>query len=196
MATKFKGDYDRIRINEFIPPSYVTSHFVVMLNGAAKYRITFAVGPSSLNESRSNNFQTAKTNNGWFMQRLGPSPIQLSFSGYMLDTEGYLEKHQFLSNWKSLIEDQRVAGSEYKNDYTVKFICMGREYYGVVNAINISTDAQRQLLHTYSISMTCFSDQYIYKPGEAKITTSFNTVTKPKKQIQLSPNLFTIMTRE
>lgn len=178
MATTnaWKGDYDRLTISEFIPANYKVGHLMALLNGRNRWRITFAISPSNLNESRANEYQTSKTNGGYFAMKMGPSPTQISWSGYMLDIEGYLEKHKFLENWKNLIEDRQNSNLEYENEYTFKFVCMGREYYGIINSINIGTDARTPLLHSYSISMTCFNDKCIYTSDKVITLKSVNKV--------------------
>ena len=190
----WRGDYDRIQIPEVIPPGYKVAHMIASLNGKDAYRITFAISPSSLNESRTNNYQVNKTNGGWFAQRMGPNPMQVSIDGYMLDIEGYLEKHQFLWNWKNFLEDRKVNTLEYENSYTIRLICMGRAYYGAATSISISSSGMKPFLHQYQMSFMIFKDEYIYKPNEVKVALNKTNTSSALTGKNVGSRLYSVLT--
>jgi hypothetical protein len=168
---------------------------IVSQNGQDLARITFALSPSSLSETRENNFQITKTGAGWFAQNMGPSVVSLSFDGFMLDIEGYLEKHQFLDNWKNFLEAKRTDKMEYQNKYSVRFLCMGREYYGFMRTITIQTTAQRPFLHQYSGMFMCLSDKYIYKPDQLKVSVATGSFKVTTRAATLGNNVYSILVR-
>lgn len=198
MAVKmYRDDNTRVSLLKFVPPGYKVAHMLVSKKGSADIRITFAVSPSSFSETRSNNVQLSKTNAGWFAQRMGPSPVNLTFDGFMLDIEGYLEKHQFLSNWKQFLEDKKTNRMEYQNEYSVKFICMGRTYSGFMQSISFSASGGRPFLHQYSGSFVSLNDTYSYKPdNELKVSTSAGTYAiATKVKTTLGTNVYSILTK-
>lgn len=190
------SDYDRIEVLQFVPPQYKVARMIVRKAGVQVAYITFAISPSSLNESRQNNVQMSKTNGGWFLQRLGPAPTNLSFDGYMLDIEGYLEKHQFLNNWKLFLEDTKTDSMEYQNDYTISFMCSGREYFGIMTAISISTSSLKPFLHQYNGTFVSLSDNYIYKPDDPKVQMSLTGSAAPGQTLPASKQIYQILSKK
>ncbi len=138
--------------------------------------------------------QLSKTNAGWFAQNMGPSPITISFDGYMLDVEGYLEKHQFLTNWSAFLQAKKTSTMEYKNDYQVRFNIGGRAYYGYMQSINFQKSSQKPFTHQYSGVFIALSDKYIYKPDQLKVTTSAGTYAVSTKTTVLGQTVYAILT--
>ena len=133
-------------------------------------KVNFLVSPSDVSESRSNNVSNVKTLGGWVGQRLGKNPIQIRFTGYMLDIKKNLERHNFLNNvYKKYLEDQKNENYAYFNEYRCKLIIEGREYYGYVTNLSFSKDAKQPFLYSYNISFIAYNDKYIYNPDEALV---------------------------
>jgi len=190
----YRDEGTRIELLKFILPNYQTACLIASKAGKKVARITFAISPISLGEVRSNNFQFSKTSGGWFAQRLGPSLVPVSFSGYMLNMEGYLEKHQFLTNWQKYIQDTKGDNMDYSNDYSLSFICLGREYSGVMQSISIQSSSSQQFLHQYSCSFTSFSDRYIYKPDVSKVYLSSGAYSvATTESMQASSKIYSIL---
>ena len=195
-ATKmYREDNTRIQVLEWIEPSYQIAHMIVSKAGKDLYRMTFAIAPVNFSENRSNNVQLSKTNAGWFGQHMGPSPISINFDGYMLDVEGYLEKHQFLTNWSSYLQAKKTTTSEYKNDYQVRLVILGRAYYGYMQSISFQKSSQKQFTHKYSATFIALSDKYIYKPDQLKVTTSAGTYAVSTKTTRLGQSVYAILTK-
>ena len=91
--------------------------------------INFVISPSSFSANYSNNVSDTKTLGGWVGIRAGKNPINVRFSGYMLDIYDQLERHRFLANYKEYIEDQKDSSHSYYNAYNCKLIIEGRDYY-------------------------------------------------------------------
>lgn len=131
-------------------------------------RVNFLVSPSDVSESRSNNVSNVKTLGGWVGQRLGKNPIQVRFTGYMLDIKENMERHNFLNGvYKRYLEDQKNNSYAYYNEYRCKLIIEGRDYYGYVTGLSFSKDAKQPFLYSYNISFVAYNDKYIYMPSEA-----------------------------
>lgn len=137
------------------------------VDGISSYTINFLVSPSSFSESRSNVRQVNRTNGGWFVMKGGRNPINMNITGYMLDVKNFLEKHQFIWNYKRFIEDRKSSLFEYENYYSVRFICEGREYYGYIDSIQFSKSAERPFMHQYTISFVALDDRYIFSSSMA-----------------------------
>jgi hypothetical protein len=191
----YREDNTRIQILKWLSPSYEIAHMIVSKAGKDLYRLTFAIAPTDYSESRSNNVQLSKTNAGWFGQPVGPSPITVNFSGYMLDVEGYLEKHQFLDNWGRFLQANRTSKMEYRNDYQVRFIIDGRAYYGYMQTITFQKSSQKPFTHQYSGTFIALYDKFIYKPDQLKVTTALGTYAVSTKVTKLGQSVYAILTR-
>lgn len=168
------------------------------VDGISSYTINFLVSPSSFSESRSNVRQINRTNGGWFVMKGGRNPINMSISGYMLDVKNFLEKHQFIWNYKRFIEDRKSSLFEYENYYSVKFICEGREYYGYIDNIQFTKSAERPFMHQYTISFVALDDRYIFSSSMAlneakKIVPSYQYA--PIKTVKLADIVYNTINR-
>lgn len=146
------------------------SAFVQIYNTVEKRvetTIGFNLSPSSSSEARSNSQQMTKTNAGWFIQRTGKNPTNLTISGYMMDARGILEKHDFLEKYKAYIEDSKNVRFEYSNPYTVKIRLEGRDFYGYIQGISFSRNANQPYLYQYNITFLILNDKMIYDSSQA-----------------------------
>lgn len=152
------------------------------IDGISSYTVKFLVSPSSFSEARSNVRQMNRTNGGWYISRGGRNPITMNISGYMLDIKNYLERHQFIWNYKRFIEDRKNSLFEYENYYKTKFVCEGRAYYGYIDSVQFSKSSERPFMYQYNISFVALDDRYIFQSSLAlkeskKIVPSSKTTT-------------------
>ena len=131
--------------------------------------INFVISPSSFSSNYSNNVSDTKTLGGWVGIRAGKNPINVRFSGYMLDIYDQLERHRFLANYKEYIEDQKDSSHSYYNAYNCKLIIEGRDYYGYVAGISFSKEAEKPFLYQYNISFVAYNDKEIYDKNWALV---------------------------
>lgn len=176
-----KDPFTVSRVAEY--PGYTKAVFQIYKSGTLVKTINFAISPNSFSESYSVNRNLQKTNGGWFAMVSGNNVTQLSMSGYMLDTKNQLEKHAFLLNYQTYIEDHKTDSLEYYNPYSVKLYIEGREYQGYIAQVNFQKSAERQFLYSYSISFLAFSSKYTFKPTT---TTTEYSATKMSAKTQIS----------
>jgi hypothetical protein len=144
-------------------PGYKNAIFKINDTKTTRYKvIDFALSPSTFSDSRQNLQQMVKTNGGWFVMRLGKSPATIQLTGYMLDTKEVTERHKFLENYKTYIEDQKNGDSDYTNRYNVQLIIEGREYNGYIQNISFQKSAVQQFLYQYSIAFVALAERSVY----------------------------------
>jgi len=155
------------------------------LRGGQKI-IPFLISPSSFQESRSNTQQMNKTNAGWFLMRTGKNPINISFTGFMLDMKHELERHKFLTNYKTYSEDVKNNNFEYVSQYKTELVIEGRTYYGFIQNISFNKAAIQKFLYQYSISYVALDEKFTYND---KYAVSSNTELIPYYQKMAIPVL-------
>ena len=90
-------------------PGYKNAYFEFTDLDTKEVKVVgFMISPNSFSEARSNNANLVRTKSGWFSARMGRNPVNLSLTGYMLDTKECQERHNFIQNfYKEYIEDKK-----------------------------------------------------------------------------------------
>lgn len=134
--------------------------------------IGFMVSPTSFSESRSNNSNLTKTKGGWFQSRNGKNPINISFTGYMLDTAECQERHNFIETYfKEYMQDKKANSGDYYNDYSVAFIIEGKKYIGALNNLGIQKSAVQQFLYQYTASFVALDEYMVFEGAQGNKKT-------------------------
>jgi len=155
--------------------------------------LDFKVSPSSYSEARGKLYQQMKTMAGWFIQKLGKNPIEISISGYLLDTATVTERHDFLQKYLDYIEDQKNFSGDYFNKYYTKLTIEGREYVGIVASLSLSKNAAGSpFLYSYGLSFVALKEVKVYDTEnaslDARILAQKDLVTSVKQNMILPPN--------
>lgn len=136
-------------------------------DGEEVANLQFKISPSSFSDARSILYQTMRTMSGYVIMRLGRQPIELSLSGYMLDIKNVLERHDFLEDLEKYIYDKRNYNAYFYNDYNVKLVIEGREYYGLLQGLSFTKTAENPFLYTYQLSYVAYGEKKVYNPDYA-----------------------------
>ena len=130
--------------------------------------IEFLIGVNSVSTSRTNSIVPNKTRGGWFMYRLGPGLMQMSFTGNLLDTMEAAEKANFLEVYKTYVEDQMDSNNHYENTNVISFYAKGYRYMGYITSLQINESSNSMFYASYTIGMIVIKDTNIFSSETAK----------------------------
>lgn len=80
----------------------------------------------------------------------------------MLDTRACLERHNFLTKYKTYMEDTRNDKFEYVNQWTQTLFIEGRKYIGFVQSLSFQKASHQPFLYQYSITFVSLDDFQTY----------------------------------
>lgn len=191
-STMYGGKKRQVFVYDY--PGYHNAYirFDDTMTGQEAMIIPFLMSPSSAADQRSNTQQMTKTNAGWFVMRTGKNPASLNLTGYMLDTYDNLERHAFIENYRTYVQDTRNSNLELVNKYTTTIIVEGYEYYGFIQSISFSKTANQQFLYQYNISFVVMNDLKVYNPKFA--VKNINAFKKTDETVLASSGEVTIAT--
>lgn len=167
-------------------PGYKNAYFEFTDLDTKEVKVVgFMISPNSFSEARSNNANLVRTKSGWFSARMGRNPVNLSLTGYMLDTKECQERHNFIQNfYKEYIEDKKTESGDHYNRYAVSLIIEGKKYIGTLNSLSVQKSATQQFLYQYSMAFTSFDEVMVFEgmSGTTKVKSA-GTVTKSSGQV-------------
>lgn len=164
-------------------------------NGKVR-RIETLISPVSFSETHSNSINVHQTEGGWFISRHGENPVQVSISGYMLDTKLAPEKHAFMLEFENYMTDKvNKSTGEYENNAIIKLTVEGVEYQGHITSVTFNKDASRPLLYSFSMSFTCLYYKNLRNISESLGILNSRSTDQNGRSLYVGRNLMNTMRR-
>ena len=154
-------------INNFSMPGYTsaTLEFINSTDSSLNKNISFFIAPSGFSSQMSSIKQTNKTMGGWFIMNSGNNPETITISGYMLDSKGCQERHNFVDKYyKNYVEDKKNNYNEYYNDWSVNIVIEGKRYIGYIQGFSHTKSSAQPFIYQYNINYISFENEMTYSP--------------------------------
>lgn len=139
-------------------PGYenATLHFQSKSTGQIQ-SVGFLISPSDFSATHVNVASTQKTLGGWVIQSSGPSPVNLSFSGYFVDAENLEEGRQFLMNYQNLALNKMNDLYDYVATHKQVLEIEGAAYMGVASSVTMNKEQNHPYLYSYQMQFLAIS---------------------------------------
>lgn len=146
--------------SSFDYPGYYNCTLWFFRNGSKElYVANFIVSPNTLSIQRGSNDQANKTMGGWFVQRTGENPINISFGGYLLDTRDVPEVKTLLEKIENYSNSKRNSVNELYSEWTTELRIDGWEYKGFIQSVSLTKNGQSPYVYQYTIGFVAFKSK-------------------------------------